>query len=65
MQHYFFYSDYKKKLPYDVICQLAHSILDGTVFEIAKGLQDIQKITEKNLSAKRLQVLNDHKSKYY
>ena len=36
-----------------MICQLAHSILDGTVFEIAHGLKDIQAITETTLSAKR------------
>ena len=34
-----YFSDHKRKLPYDVIVQLAHAVLDGTVFEIAKGLQ--------------------------
>lgn len=55
--------DYKKMLPYDVICQIAHAILDGTVFDIAKGLRDIQKITEKNLSAKRLKLVNEQRGK--
>ena len=27
---------YKKKFPYDMICQLAHAVMDGTVFEITK-----------------------------
>lgn len=55
--------EYKKKLPYDMICQLAHSILDGTVFEIAIGLKDIQRITEKNLLKRRNVVVNDHRQK--
>jgi len=55
--------DYKRKLPYDVICQLAHSVLDGTVFEIASGLQDIQTITEKNLAEQRNKVITEHRNK--
>lgn len=51
-------------LPYDVICQLAHAMLDGTVFEIANGLRDIQKITEKNLHAKRAQLVNEHRGNF-
>ena len=58
----FIFSEFKKKLSYDVICQLAHAVLDGTVFEIVKGLQDIQLITEKNLSAQRAKMLEEHKS---
>ncbi|XP_066916515.1 protein DGCR6-like [Clytia hemisphaerica] len=54
--------DYKKMLPYDIICQLAHAMLDGTVFEIANGLKDIQKITEKSLHAKRSKLVNEHKA---
>ena len=50
-------------LPYDVICQLAHAILDGTVFEITKGLQDIQQITEKSLSERRMKIVNAHRCK--
>ncbi|XP_002167089.1 protein DGCR6 isoform X1 [Hydra vulgaris] len=56
-------SEFKKKLSYDVICQLAHAILDGTVFEIVKGLQDIQFITEKNLYTQRTKLLEEHKMK--
>lgn len=51
-------------LPYDVICQLAHTLLDGTVIDITKGLRDIQNITEKNLSTKRLKIVNEQRSEY-
>ena len=51
-------------LPYDVICQLSHAMLDGTVFEIANGLRDIQRITEKNLHAKRTQLVNEHRGQF-
>jgi len=36
-------------------------MLDGTVFDIAKGLRDIQQITEKNLSTKRTKIVNELK----
>lgn len=48
-----------------MICQLAHSILDGTVFEIAIGLKDIQRITEKNLLKRRNVVVNDHRRRTF
>lgn len=54
--------EYRNKFPYDMICQLAHAVLDGTVFEIIKGLQDIQAITEENLNAKRKKLVNEQKS---
>ena len=52
---------YRKKFTYDVICQLAQSLLDGTVFDIKKGLEDIQQLLEKNLLNKRMQVINEQK----
>ena len=54
-------STYKKKITYDVMTQLAQSLLDDTVFEIVKGLEDIQQLTERNLLNRRMKVLSDHK----
>ena len=54
-------AQYKKRLPYDLICQLAHATLDGTVFEIAKGLKDIQELTEKNLHGKRTKMIQEQR----
>ena len=51
-------------LPYDVICQIAHTLLDGTVTDITKGLKDIQKITEKNLSGRHLQLVAEHRGSF-
>ena len=61
---FLYFSDHKRKLPYDVIVQLAHAVLDGTVFEIAKGLQDIQALTEKNMFEKRSKLVNEQRSEY-
>jgi len=54
-------SCYKRKVTYDVICQLAESLIDDTVFEIAKGLEDIQQLSETNLLNKRMKILSDQK----
>lgn len=51
------------KLSASQLKELAHSLLDGTVFEIIKELEDIQKLTERSLLKKRMEVVNKHKSK--
>ena len=56
-------TQYKKRLPYDVLCQLAHALLDGTVFEITGGLKDIQKLSEKNLDSKRKKLAMDQRGR--
>ena len=45
----------------DVIRTLAESLLDGTVFEIVRGLEDIQQMTERNLLNKRMKLINSQK----
>ncbi|EDO46661.1 predicted protein [Nematostella vectensis] len=57
----FLHSKYKGKFTYDVLADVATSLLDGTVFEIVKGLEDIQQLTERNLLNKRMKVINSHK----
>ena len=64
LEIFLYFSDHKRKLPYDVIVQLAHAVLDGTVFEIAKGLQDIQALTEKNMFEKRSKLVNEQRGEY-
>lgn len=51
------------KLSASQLKELAHSLLDGTVFEIIKELEDIQKLTERSLLKKRMEVVNKQKSK--
>ena len=53
---------HQKKFPYDVICELAHSFLDGTVFEITLGLSEIQSLTESNLAGRRNKLLEGHRA---
>ena len=64
LEIFLYFRDHKRKLPYDVIVQLAHAVLDGTVFQIAKGLQDIQALTEKNMFEKRSKLINEQRGEY-
>lgn len=41
--------------------ELATSLMDGTVFEIVSELEDIQKLTERSLLKRRMEVVNRHK----
>ena len=57
----FIFSTYKKKFTYDVLSGIATCLLDGTVFEIVKGLEDIQQLSERNLLNKRMKIVNSQK----
>lgn len=52
---------YQMRLPYELLSGLANSLLNDTIFEIVKGLMEIQHVTEKHLFQQRLQLLNLHK----
>lgn len=54
---------YKKKFTYDVLSGIATCLIDGTVFEIVKGLEDIQQLSERNLLNKRMKIVNSQKGK--
>lgn len=54
-------SKYQMRLPYELLSGLANSLLNDTIFEIVKGLMEIQHVTEKHLFQQRLQLLNQHK----
>lgn len=52
---------YQMRLPYELLSGLANSLLNATIFEIVKGLMEIQHVTEKHLFQQRLQLINEHK----
>lgn len=52
---------YQMRLPYELLSGLANSLSNETVFEIVKGLMEIQHVTEKHLFQQRLKLLNQHK----
>ncbi|XP_012261817.1 gonadal protein gdl [Athalia rosae] len=54
-------SKYQMRLPYELLSGLANSLLNDTIFEIVKGLMEIQHVTEKHLFQQRLQLLNQQK----
>ena len=47
----------------DVLSGLASSLLDGTVFQIVRELEEIQQLKERNLLNGRMKMLSNHKSK--
>ncbi|CAG9771262.1 unnamed protein product [Ceutorhynchus assimilis] len=52
---------YQMRLPYEVLSSLANCLLNETVFEIVKGLLEIQHVTEQHLFQQRLQFINNKK----
>ncbi|XP_054262562.1 gonadal protein gdl [Macrosteles quadrilineatus] len=51
---------YQQRIPNELLCGLAESLLDNTVFGIVDNLMDIQHVTEKQLFQQRLQFMNKH-----
>ncbi|CAF4898950.1 unnamed protein product [Pieris macdunnoughi] len=53
---------YQMRVPIELLSGLANCLLNDTVFEIVKGLMEIQHVTEKHLFQQRLQIINKHTS---
>lgn len=52
---------YQMRVPYELLSSLANCLLNETIFEIVKGLMEIQHVTEKHLYQQRLELKNKHK----
>ncbi|XP_023938219.1 gonadal protein gdl [Bicyclus anynana] len=50
---------YQMRVPIELLSGLANCLLNDTVFEIVKGLMEIQHVTEKHLFQQRLQIINN------
>lgn len=53
------------RVPIELLSGLANCLLNDTVFEIVKGLMEIQHVTEKHLFQQRLQIINKHTRKLF
>ncbi|XP_014221072.1 gonadal protein gdl [Trichogramma pretiosum] len=53
---------YQMRLPYELLSGLANNLLNDTIFEIVKGLMEIQHVTEKHLFQQRLQLISSQKN---
>lgn len=51
---------YQQRLPYELLSSLANSLLDGTVYDIVRGLKELQTLDEATLFSTRKSVLNSH-----
>ncbi|XP_077302766.1 gonadal protein gdl [Arctopsyche grandis] len=52
---------YQMRVPIELLSGLANSLLNDTIFEIVKGLMEIQHVTEKHIFQQRLQIVNRQK----
>ncbi|CAM1293167.1 DGCR6 (predicted) [Pycnogonum litorale] len=52
---------YQQRLPYELLSSLVNSLLDGTVYEIVSGLQEIQQVKEKQLFERRRKLLTKNR----
>ena len=53
---------YQMRLPCELLSGLANSLLNEIIFEIVKGLMEIQHVTEKHLFQQRLQLINQQQN---
>lgn len=49
------------RVPIELLSGLANSLLNDTIFEIVKGLMEIQHVTEKHIFQQRLQIVKKQK----
>lgn len=50
------------RIPYDLLISLSNSLLNDTIFEIVKGLIEIQHVTEAHLCQQRQQIETKHEN---
>ncbi|XP_017481111.1 PREDICTED: gonadal protein gdl [Rhagoletis zephyria] len=50
---------YQIRISYELLTELANSLLNDTIFEIVKGLMEIQNVTERHLLTLRKQIETD------
>jgi hypothetical protein len=55
--------EHQKRFTYEFLVTLSSSLVDGTVFEIVRGLADIQQISETNLYHERQKISTEYLSK--
>nr|CAG4641294.1 EOG090X0GJG [Eulimnadia texana] len=55
---------FQQRIPNELLAGLANCLLNETIFEIVRGLTEIQHGTEKQLLQQRMQLLQRHKGKY-
>ncbi|XP_067676739.1 protein DGCR6-like [Haliotis asinina] len=53
---------FQQRLPYDLLSGLANALLDGTVFEIVRSLEEVQHLEEKSLFNQRSKLSSEHKA---
>ena len=54
---------FKAMLSDTSMSELAAALMDGTVFEIAKELEEIQQLNERSLLGKRMKIVGTHKNR--
>lgn len=60
---FYCFRQYQMRVSIELLSGLANCLLNDTVFEIVKGLMEIQHVTEKHLFQQRLHVISRHTGK--
>jgi hypothetical protein len=58
------FRNYQQRLSYDLLSSLASSLLDNTVFEIVRGLREVQEMEERCLFNQRVRSVNEAKGEW-
>ena len=58
-----FFSEIQQRIPNEVLSGLATAIASGHIYEIVKGLTEVQQLEEKSLFHQRLELLKKHSGK--
>ena len=57
------FSEIQQRIPNEVLSGLATAIASGHIYEIVKGLTEVQQLEEKSLFHQRLELLKKHSGK--
>lgn len=63
MMDVFFIRQYQQRISHDLLAGLANTLLHNTIFEIVKGLKDIQAVIEKQMFHNRIRFMEKLRSK--
>ena len=59
----YLFSEIQQRIPNEVLSGLATAIASGHIYEIVKGLTEVQQLEEKSLFHQRLELLKKHSGK--
>ena len=62
--YYFACSEIQQRIPNEVLSGVATAIASGHIYEIVRGLTEVQQLEEKSLFHQRLELQKKHSGKF-